>query len=100
MEERIATLHAQMMAQQMAYQQSLQQHYNTQMQNMASFFQSMQTPGASTPPPLPMFAPPPPPPEFFPVPAPVAPGGTPVSILTLALTCASMLQILMTSLGV
>ena len=41
MEERIATLHAQMMAQQMAYQQSLQQHYNTQMQNMASFFQSM-----------------------------------------------------------
>ncbi|XP_066323662.1 uncharacterized protein [Miscanthus floridulus] len=78
MEERIATLHAQMMAQQMAYQQSLQQHYNTQMQNMASFFQSMQTPGASTPPPLPMFAPPPPPSEFFPVPALVAPGGTPV----------------------
>ena len=41
MEERIATLHAQMMA----YQQSLQQHYNTQMQNMASFFQSIRRPG-------------------------------------------------------
>jgi hypothetical protein len=71
MEERIATLHAQMIAQQMAYQQSLQQHYNTQMQNMASFFQSMQTPEASTPPSLPMFAPPPPPPEFFPVESPM-----------------------------
>jgi hypothetical protein len=74
--------------QEAAHQQqmaALMQHYQRQLVNLTGYFQS-QIPGTQEPPAL-LFAPPP-----APVPA-------PVSILLVALACAAILQVLITSLG-
>lgn len=87
---RMAGITARQQANEMATRQ-LQEHYARQMERMLSYFQSAQT---MPPPPPDLFAPPPP------LPTDPVPAGTPVSILTLPLACASMLHILMISLGV
>jgi hypothetical protein len=77
--------------QEAAHQQqiaALTRHYQRQLADLTGYFCS-QIPGTQEPPLL--FAPPP-----IPVPAPVQ---APVSILLVALACAAILQVLITSLG-
>ena len=89
----VAQLLANQEAQARVYDQNLaaiSQHYQRQLLETVGYFRS-QMPGSQEPPPS-IFAPPP-----VPVPIPVhAPGSNPVSILSVALTCAAIHGVLIT----